>query len=84
MWSLPTIEQEVMPQNSIHLKPLFVKLIPIQIIAIDLIALPKDSYVHEDAKKQAEIMMKLHYQVRANIKKVNEASKKRVNKERKM
>ena len=47
---------------------------------IDLIALPKDKFVHGDAKEQAEFMIKVHQEVRKNIEKANEAYKKQANK----
>lgn len=51
-------------------------------VPIDLIALPKDSYVHRDAREQAESMVKLHKQIRTNIEKANESYKKKANKRR--
>ena len=52
-------------------------------VPIDLIALPKDSYVHGDVRNQAETMVKIHKEVRGNIEKANEAYKKKANKRRK-
>ena len=52
-------------------------------VPIDLIALPKDSNVHGDARTQAEAMMKIHKEMRGYIEKANEAYKKKSNKRRK-
>ena len=51
-------------------------------VPIDLIELPKNEYIHDDAKKHAANMIKLHKLVRERIEKVNEAYKKRANKGR--
>ena len=51
-------------------------------VPIDLIELPKNEYIHGDAKKHAENMMKLHKLVCDRIEKVNEIYKKKANKGR--
>ena len=48
-------------------------------VPIDLISLPKDSYVHGDARQQAEAMVKVHKEVRTNIEKANEMYKRKAN-----
>ncbi|XP_021766991.1 uncharacterized protein LOC110731437 [Chenopodium quinoa] len=49
-------------------------------VPIDLIALPRDKFVHGGAKEQAEFMVKIHKEVRKNIEKANEIYKKQANK----
>ena len=49
-------------------------------VPIDLIKLPKNKYLHDDAKKHAENMVKLHKLVRERIEKINEMYKKNANK----
>ena len=45
--------------------------------------MPNDSYVHGDARQQAEAMVKVHKEIRTNIEKANEMYKKKANKNRK-
>lgn len=45
---------------------------------IDLIALPKDEYIHKEAREHVAVMVKLHQHVCATIEKINEALKKRL------
>lgn len=45
-------------------------------VPIDMIALPKDKYVHGDAKQQDDLMTSIHKEICQQIEKANEVSKK--------
>ena len=52
-------------------------------LPLDLIPLPKEELVHKDAESKLKSMVRLHEQVRARIEAVNEAYKRKSNKNRK-